>query len=232
MNKYSEHIKERIINSQNKEKSIWLENYVKHDIKSLGVGIPEIRKVIIDINNEFELSNLDLSEQTIFLDDLIQNQYTEIKLAAILYIQLFWQKTATNTTLKLISDWFDKEWISDWNVCDWLCVRIISPLIDTNPEITINELTNWNKELYLWKARASLVPFAQCKSLKAYNLVITQFSETLIKRPERFCKTAVGWVLREYSKIDRSFVISFLEQYMDYTTKEVITNATKYFKTN
>jgi 3-methyladenine DNA glycosylase AlkD len=232
MNKYSEHIKEEIINRQNRKKSIWLENYIKHDIKSLGVGIPEIRKIIIAINNEFDLSNLNLSEQTILLDDLMQNQYTEYKLAAILYIQLFWQKTETNTILNLISDWFDKEWISDWNVCDWLCVRIISPLIDTKPEITISEITNWNKDGYLWKARASLVPFAQCKSLKTHNLVITRFSEALIKRPERFCKTSVGWVLREYSKIDSRYVISFLEQYKDYTTKEVIKNATKYFKTN
>ncbi len=229
MNKYSEHIKEKIINRQNIEKSIWLENYVKHDIKSLGVGIPEIRKIIVAINNEFDLSNHNLSEQTIFLNDLMQNQYTENKLAAILYIQLFWQKTETNTILKLISEWFDKEWISDWNVCDWLCVRIITPLIDTKPEITVNELTNWNNDSYLWKARASLVPFAQCKSLKAHNLVITRFSETLIKRPERFCKTAVGWVLREYSKIDDRYVISFLEQYADYTTNEVIKNAKKYF---
>ena len=101
-------------------------------------------------------------------------------------------------------------------------------MIDTKPEITIHELTNWNSDSYLWKARASLVPFAQCKSLKIHNLVITEYAETLIKRPERFCKTAVGWVLREYSKIDSSYVNSFLEQNKVYTTNEVIKNAKKY----
>jgi 3-methyladenine DNA glycosylase AlkD len=85
-----------------------------------------------------------------------------------------------------------------------------------------------NKSQNLWKARASLVPFAQSKNLERHSETIQQFSTELIKRQERFCKTAVGWVLREYSKIDTKFVTDFLEQFSDWTTKEVIKNATKY----
>jgi 3-methyladenine DNA glycosylase AlkD len=118
--------------------------------------------------------------------------------------------------------------VIDWNVCDWLCVRILTPLLDKEPELVVSVLSEWNKSPNLWKARASLVPFAQSKSIAKHNKTILQFSSELIKRQERFCKTAVGWVLREYSKSDTKFVAEFLEQFKDWITKEVIKNATKY----
>ncbi|MBU6146450.1 MAG: DNA alkylation repair protein [Paenibacillaceae bacterium] len=51
----------------------------------------------------------------------------------------------------------------------------------------------------------------------------------LIRRDERFCKTAVGWILRVYSKIDRDMVIDFLEHHQQWLTREVVNNAKKYF---
>ena len=45
-----------------------------------------------------------------------------------------------------------------------------------------------------------------------------------------FCKTDVGWVMRQYSKADSEFVTNFLEKHKKWLTKEVIINATKYFK--
>jgi hypothetical protein len=35
----------------------------------------------------------------------------------------------------------------------------------------------------------------------------------LIKREERFGKTAVGWALREYSEIDSGFVETFIDEH-------------------
>lgn len=102
-------------------------------------------------------------------------------------------------------------------------------MVDKYPKQTIAELKKWNKDKYLWKARASLVPFAQCKSLKEHIETIDKFSKTLIKREERFCKTAVGWVLRETSKSDKKFVITFLKENNTYITSEVRKNAEKYF---
>lgn len=46
MNKHAEKIIQLITSKKNSEKALWLENYVKHDIKSLGVGIPEIRGIL------------------------------------------------------------------------------------------------------------------------------------------------------------------------------------------
>jgi 3-methyladenine DNA glycosylase AlkD len=213
----------------NPKKAKWLENYIKHDIKSLGVGIPEIRSIIQRVCKQNKLNEFSPADQKIFLDELMKQDYTEYKLAAIIYVRLYLKDTDVKFQLSMISNWFDKNWVSDWNVCDWLCVRLLSPLVDKYPEPTIAELKKWNKDKYLWKARASLVPFAQCKFLKEHLNIVEKFANVLILREERFCKTAVGWVLRETSKSDKKFVVDFLRINKQHTIPEIMKNATKYF---
>ena len=219
---------ETIQAKQNTDKALWLENYVKHDIKSFGVGIPEIREIIKQFEKDIELNKSSIKVQFEFLNDLMKNDFTEPKLAAILFIQLYWKSKNAEDILNISSSWFENVWISDWNVCDWLCVRLLTPLLDKEPNLAVSVFNEWNKSQNLWKARASLVPFAQSKKIERHTETILQFSTELIKRQERFCKTAVGWVLREYSKADTKFVTDFLENHKEWTTKEVIKNATKY----
>lgn len=223
-------IQASLLKSKNIKKAKWLENYVKHNIKSLGVGIPEIRLIIQQVYKQNNLKECSFIEHKEILDQLMKQEYAEEKLAAILYAQIFLKDADVKAKLSMISNWFDKKWIYDWNVCDWLCVRLLSPLVDNYPDRTIGVLKKWNKEKYIWKSRASLVPFAQCKSLKEHISIVEKFSEVLIRREERFCKTAVGWVLREISKFNKKFVVDFLEASKLHATPEVIKNAKKYFK--
>lgn len=223
-------IKNEISAHGDESKARWLENYVKHDVRSRGVGIPQIRNIIRTINREEKISALSPEKQAYILDELMQSPWTEDKLAAILIMQLFWSDAEVLAGIDRISNWFKNQWISDWNVCDWLCVRILTPLIDTSHQDIIPVFESWNKSNYLWQARASLVPFAQCKTITDHVGIIRKFSAELIKREERFCKTAVGWVLREYSRIDKGFVVGFLNEYQDWATKEVERNAKKYIK--
>jgi len=228
MKEISKNIQSKITLIGQPDKAKWLENYIKHDIKSKGVGIPEIRDIVKKATKDYKLLELNISEQIELLNDLMTSKYAEDKLSAIIYIQLNWNKINEHEKIVLISDWFDKELITDWNVCDWLCVRLLTPMVDNWTNDTLRELQKWNKNQNQWKARASLVPFAQCKSLVKHKILIEAFAIELIKRKERFCKTAVGWVLREYSKIDPGFVTRFLHEYEKWTTKEVIKNANKY----
>lgn len=228
MKEISKNIQNKITSIGNSDKAKWLENYIKHGIKSKGVGIPEIRDIVKEATKDYKLLELDISKQVDLLSDLMTSEYTEDKLSAIIYIQLNWNRTNEPEKIALISDWFDKELITDWNVCDWLCVRLLTPMIDNWPKNTLRELKKWNKNHNQWKVRASIVPFAQCKSLDKHKNLVEEFSIELIKRDERFCKTAVGWVLREYSKIDSGFVTRFLDENKKWTTNEVIKNATKY----
>jgi len=221
MQEISKNIKKKITSMGVPDKAKWLENYIKHGIKSKGLGIPEIRGIVQEATQENKLFQLDISKQIEILNDLMASEYTEDKLAAIIYMQLNWSPLKAQEKLPLISGWFDNKLITDWNVCDWLCVRLLTPLINTAPKETLKELAEWNKNKNQWKARASLVPFAQCKTIEKHKKTIHEFAIQLIKREERFCKTAVGWVLREYSKRDPNYVNEFLREYEKWLTKNM-----------
>jgi 3-methyladenine DNA glycosylase AlkD len=231
MNPYRQQITETLSQKGSPDKAEWWNRYMKGSIPFLGAGLPEIRKYLIDINKREGLESLPLNRQVGLVKSLIRGSYAEEKLAAILFVQLFWlEKQKPAFILDLLTDWFDERHIFDWNTTDWLCVKVLRPMIDSGEEKVVWNLKYWNRDPYLWKARASLVPFAQCENITQYAQVIDQFSDTLIRRKERFAKTAVGWVLREYSKADPEFVLDFLSKHVAYTTYEVKRNALKYYR--
>jgi len=213
------------------EKAEWWNQYMKGEIPFLGVGIPEIRKVFVEKNKETSFSKLAMNQQVSIVNGLMRGNYAEEKLAAILYVQLYWMDwMKAGFLMNLVSEWFDDRHIHDWYTTDWLCVKILTPLVDSGDQEVIWKLKRWNQDSYIWKARASLVPFAQSKFITDHSRDIYRMSDILIRRNERFAKTAVGWVLREYSKHDLEFVLSFLNKHVKHTTSEVKRNALKYHR--
>ena len=233
MNPYGQIITDTLQRRSDPEKAEWWNRYMKGSIPFLGAGLPEIRKYLLELNRREGLDALPLNRQVGLVKQLIRGTYAEEKLAAVLYIQLFWLgKQKNSMILGLLTDCFDGHHIYDWNTTDWLCVKVLTPMVDSGEEEVIWTLKQWNRDPYLWKARASLVPFAQASGITRHRKVIAQFSDLLIRREERFAKTAVGWVLREYSKEDPGFVLDFLSRHVTYTTAEVKRNALKYYRKN
>ncbi|MDF1574048.1 MAG: DNA alkylation repair protein [Bacteroidales bacterium] len=212
-------------------KADWWNRYMKGEIRFVGTSIPEIRKLLLEKNSREKLDQLPMNQQVSMVNALMRSQLGEHKLAAILYIQLFWLGKQKNSfLLSLISDWFDERYIHDWNTTDWLSLKVLTCLIDSGDEQVIWTLKRWNRDPYLWKARASLVPFSQVKNLGAYSKTIKRFADIMIRREERFAKTAVGWVMREYSRLDEAFVLEFFSSHVKHTTWEVKRNALKYYR--
>jgi len=140
MHKITKYIITEIEKKSKFQKSDWLEHYVKHNIKSKGVGIPDIRNIVKEAASKFGISELKDEKQIVIFDELMQYKFTEGQLASILFLQLYWKNKNTKLQLDLISKWFDNQWIFDWNICDWLCVRILSPMLDNFPKQVIPEL--------------------------------------------------------------------------------------------
>ena len=220
MNQHAETLVQELNVRSIPQKAEWWNHYMKGEIRFVGTSIPEIRKLLIELNVSTGLDQLPMNQQV-----------AEHKLAAILYIQLFWLGVQKNSfLLSLVSDWFTDRYIFDWNTCDSLAVRVIAPLLNSGDEQVTWALSQWNCDPYLWKARASLVPYAFSDNISRYKKNIERSADILIRREERFAKTAVGWVMREYSKVDEEFVLEFLSKHVKHTTWEVKRNALKYYR--
>ena len=124
---------------------------------------------------------------------------------------------------------FDKKLIFDWNICDWFCVRVLGPTIIENDAQCAKAIVNWKDAEYIWQARASVVSFVNLASEARYYPYIEKAAITLIRREERFVKTAVGWILHDIYKYDQNFVVNFINNNLDMFSLESLKNALKYF---
>ncbi|MEK6903759.1 MAG: DNA alkylation repair protein [Nanoarchaeota archaeon] len=191
----------------------WWENYVKHNTKFRGVGIPKIREKLKEWYKEEHIERLSPNKQLDLALSFFAEKYAEDKLAGILFLQNYLHNKFDWKLLILkFEKLFKENYIYDWNICDWFCVRVLGPIIKENRMPCARAISKWNNARNVWQARASLVAFANLTKEKEYLPLLLDSCSILIKRDERFAKTGVGWILREISKSDKGIVVEFIDK--------------------
>ncbi len=206
----------------------WYERYIKHNTIFRGVGIPQIREELKQWHAKERIDTLPINDQLDLALSFFSEKYAEDKLAGILFLQNYlYNKFDWKLLISRFEEIFHNEYIYDWNVCDWFCVRVLGPMIQENGVPCARAITKWSASKNVWQARASLVAFANLTKHSEYKLLILGSCSNLIRREERFAKTAVGWILRELSKTDRKIVVAFIEKHGRYFSKESLENGIK-----
>ncbi len=219
-----------LADASDEKKQQWWENYMKGAIPFRGVGIPQIREILATWRKESGLAEWDDGDQLAVALALFEEPPAEDKLAGILYLQLYLaERLPWKQLLPEYASIYERRLIFDWNICDWFCVRVLGPTLKEQGEPFARALATWKDSEYLWQARSALVPFTGVAGDGSYYPFIEDIGATLIQRPERFAKTAVGWVLRDVSRHDQDFVGSFIEAQSAHFSLESVRNATKYF---
>lgn len=100
-----------------------------------------------------------------------------------------------------IAGGFDDGHLADGNRCDWLCVRVLGPLIDRHGEATARAIAAWHDAPGRSRRRAvvafvDLVTREQELSPGGRQLALDT-SASSVTDPQRFAQTGVGWVLHE-----------------------------------
>jgi 3-methyladenine DNA glycosylase AlkD len=221
-----------LLEKSNPKAKQWWEGYVKQSAPFLGVKMADIRHLVHQWHKENIAGNLDLGGQVDLAFELFEGDYTEEKLAGTLFLQEILLPTEAikcDNDLVRLGKLFIKGSIYDWNVCDWFCIKVLGPLIKQEGEICAIGISNWKTAQNLWQARASLVAFVPIAENTKYYGLIESACRTVIRRDERFAKTAVGWILRDISKHDQYFVERVLTENINHFSTESLRNATKYF---
>ena len=208
----------------------WWENYIKHDTKFRGVGIPKIREKLKDWHKKESIDKLPLNDQLELALSFFAETYAEDKLAGILFLQNYlYNKFDWKLLLKKFEKLFKNGYIYDWNICDWFCVRVLGPIIKENGMPCAKAISKWNNAKNVWQARCSVVAFANLTKEKEFTPLLLKSCSVLIKRDERFAKTGVGWIMRELSKTDKKIVVEFINKNKSHFSKESLQNSIKYF---
>ncbi len=209
----------------------WFENYIKCSAPFRGVKMLMVRKCLHEWHKKNIEGVLELEQQLDLAFALLQEEYTEDKLAGTMMLQEILIPKGVmkpKRDAQRLAGLFREGHIYDWNVCDWFCMKVLGELIVQDGKSWARLIHKWNNADNLWQARASLVSFERVSADRDYFSKIESSCKKLIKRDERFVKTAVGWLLREISKYDDKFVKQFIKEHIKHFSVETIRNALKY----
>lgn len=186
-------------------KKTWWEKYLKHVISFYGVPMGTIRTIV---------QKYDVTKAVAW--ELFRQEMAEQKLAAILILQ---QLRCQVSDLGELAVLFQQGHIADWNTTDWLCVKVLGELIQSDPEAVTIFQTDWTHSEPLWQKRAALVSFVN----HSQHPAVPDIAKNLVSNSsadDRFIMTAIGWVFRNRSEKDPKSVISFLKTYESSLSEE------------
>lgn len=208
-------------------KKEWWERYLKGAVPFLGVPMADIRAAVFEWQEEHDLTPQALRRASLAM---LARPTGEEKLAGILAMQVLLLPRGElrgERDLPRIARAFDRGDVADWNTCDWLCVRVLGPLIEREGPPTAELVAAWTGAPGLWRRRAGVVAFVNLASLGDHavpglvDTVLTGCAD-LVTDPERFAQTGAGWVLRDLSDAEPDRVFAFVTEHRDTMSREAI----------
>ena len=180
--------------------------YMKDIAPFLGVKTPERRKMFKEIFKELPMpTSKELGETSRALWKLREREY---HYAACDLIDFFLE-SADKSFLKDHVEYLitQKSW---WDTVDTLGSVAISPLTIKYPSISL--MRSWNKSSNMWLNRAAIQHQRGRKHDTDIPLLL-EFLDSHADESEFFIAKAIGWALRDLSRINNSEVKKFLKKH-------------------
>ncbi len=209
----------------------WWERYLKGAIPFRGVKMGAIRRALHAwIAAEGVGTALYLAEQKTLALELLRQVHAEEKLAGILYLQEILLPAGAidwESDLPALAALFQEGYIADWNTCDWLCVKVLGPLVQQQGELAARGIAAWRDAPNLWHRRAAGVAFVNLAPAGDANFVgftdmLLEVCAATVRHPERFSQTGTGWVLRELSIAEPARVAAFIREHRPLLSHEAM----------
>ena len=178
--------------------------YMKDIAPFLGVKTPERRRLFKEIYRELPVpTSKELGETARGLWKLREREY---HYAACDLIDFFIESADKN----FLKDYVEylitqKSW---WDTVDTLGSVAISPLTIKYPSISL--MRSWNKSSNMWLNRAAIQHQRGRKTNTDIPLLL-EFLNTHASESEFFIAKAIGWALRDLSRVNNSEVKKFLK---------------------
>ncbi len=99
-----------------------------------------------------------------------------------------------------------KSW---WDTVDYIATNLVGAYFTKYPEKIDETTQQWMKSENMWLQRTCLLFQLKYKS-RLDTKLIHGFISQLVHSKEFFIQKAIGWILREYSKINPDFVINYV----------------------
>jgi len=210
---------EEMIWHKNEEQARQMSKYMLNKFEYIGIKTPERRKIFKNFFKEYK------NEEKIdweFVNKCWENKYREFQYIAADYLKNMKDKLTIDDIPKFKRLILEKSW---WDTIDNLDMTIGAlALKDSN----VNKiLLEWSLDENIWLRRIA-IDHQLLRKEKTNTELLEKILKNNLGQAEFFINKAIGWALRDYSKISPEWVKNFIEENKENMAKLSIKEASKY----
>lgn len=202
-------------NSKQAEK---MSAYMQNKYEFLGIPKPKLQEIIKPYLKESRKYDFDWE----FVNMCWNKDYREAQYIAISYLSMNSKKFTDKDLPKLKHLIINKSW---WETVDSLDAMVGSIVLKY--EALEKTMLEWSVSDNIWLKRVS-IDFQQEYKDKTNTELLEKIICNNLGGNEFFVNKAIGWSLRDYSKVNPEWVKSFLDKYKEQLSTLSIKEASKY----
>ena len=220
MDKYLK-MKEMFEVKEDHENAESMAKYMKNNFDFYGIPAPKRKEIYKDfIKTEKKTKVIDWE----FLDKCYDDDHREFQYLAYDYLLAMKQFVTFEDIIKIKHYVLSKSW---WDTIDFLCKVIGNVGLR---DARVKELMlEWSKDENMWIKRTAIEHQLGLKEKTDHELLENIIVNSL-GSDEFFINKAIGWALRDYSKVNQAWVKDFLNKYRDEMSSLSLKEASKYLK--
>ncbi|MBP2057502.1 3-methyladenine DNA glycosylase AlkD [Lactobacillus colini] len=220
MDKYQV-IKELFAKHGDENRAPAMAKYMRNQFMFYGISALDRKKLYKEfIKSEKSSKKVDWE----FLNQCYQDDHREFQYLVYDYLLASKKFIKYEDIPKIRTFVITKSW---WDTVDFLAQVIGN--IAINDKRVDPLMIKWSKQENIWIKRVAILYQLRFKNY-TNSIQLEKIILNCVGSDEFFINKAIGWALREYSKIDPNWVSNFLNQYQNTLDKLTIREAGKYLK--
>lgn len=206
-------------NEKDEERAAQMSAYMKDKFAFLGIPKPKVKKLAKSyIQSASKYEDIDWN----FINLCWEKNYREAQYAGTEYIYSIQKKLTDKDIDKIKKLIITKSW---WDIADALD-KVIGKRALEYPSVN-DEMLEWSMSDNIWLRRVA-INYQRLLKKKTSTELLEKIICNNLGTKEFFINKAIGWSLREYSKVNPDWIRGFLQKYESKLAKLSIKEASKY----
>ena len=226
VNEIIEFFVNRLESLRNEEKGQKMSKYMRYKQEFLGVQTPQRKEIYKEfkksIGKSFKHSfnRHDVEKIVTYFWNKNEREYYYVGLFLLDYLgSLNIEYLEFIQKLIVKGDW--------WDTTDSITIEFVGNILKENKLKMTDIIKEWVLDENMWIRRSAILSQLYFKENMDQELLTYCLNKTMHEK-EFFIQKAIGWALREYSKINKEFVTKFITANRDNLSKLSIREGSKY----
>lgn len=211
-------IKELLENNKDEIQATKMSSYMQDKFVFAGIPKPKLNELIKPIIKESSKESLDWK----FIYNLWDNDFREAQYVGLEYLKKHHKQLVSKDIDKLKKLIVHKSW---WDTVDSIDAFVGELVL--NDENLKKVMLEWSQDKNIWLRRVS-INYQQEYKLKTDVEMLEKIIKNNFGSDEFFINKAIGWSLRDYSKVNPKWVKAFINKYKNQMSQLSIKEASKY----